>query len=407
MAFPNDLNGVVVFKIHPAIGIARLSVNEDYFVFGPEPDNYKSNGLMKRQAVQFHVFGYGDNHVGLGELTADLMKTLGITAVWSTKVANRKIARQIGTPLNGTTSVISAEASSDKNEGKLTGSLPGFDEGAQIALGQITSTGLFIPPLAGVFRQKRGASIPGFPGTNTIADNSCDGTVTVRLIQGGQPVGIEVLPACIVVCPQDFSPDTTESWRGKETLVDYFKRTLEPAGSNPYAKPQEQAARALDKAALEAGTADFHPGVEMSFGQSTEVADIKSVFYQNSQNPKVDPREMRIRYKSGQNDQGAVPGQLTSGLCSPWQADYAACIGYWTEHLPAEVYSDENSSTIVQMFRKKSSDMSPSAETLVGDADGLVHVDKVGVARLRLGSGRKVETGRQPSPDGDIEDKIA
>jgi len=34
MAFPSDLSDVVVFKIHPAIGIARLSMNEDYFVFG-------------------------------------------------------------------------------------------------------------------------------------------------------------------------------------------------------------------------------------------------------------------------------------------------------------------------------------------------------------------------------------
>jgi hypothetical protein len=36
MAFPNDLSDVLAFKIHPAIGIARLSMNDDYDVFGSD-----------------------------------------------------------------------------------------------------------------------------------------------------------------------------------------------------------------------------------------------------------------------------------------------------------------------------------------------------------------------------------
>ncbi len=82
MAFPDDLADVVAFKIHPAIGIARVSKNEDYFVFGTPPANYKSNGLMKRQAVQFRIFAYGASNVGLGELTSDLMTQLGVGAIW-------------------------------------------------------------------------------------------------------------------------------------------------------------------------------------------------------------------------------------------------------------------------------------------------------------------------------------
>src|ERR1700692_4436925 len=101
MAFPSDLSDVVVFKVHPAIGVARLSANDDYFIFGSDPGSYKSNNLMKRQAVQFRVFAYGDNHVGLGELSADVMDALSITAVWSAKVANRKISRQLQEPLAG------------------------------------------------------------------------------------------------------------------------------------------------------------------------------------------------------------------------------------------------------------------------------------------------------------------
>src|SRR5262245_31932637 len=157
MAFPDDLSDVIVFKIHPAIGIARVSNNDDYYVFGQDPGSYKSNGLMKRQAVQFRVFAYGENHVGLGELTPKAMTALNITAVWSAKVANRKIALLKGVPLSGTDSVIRAEASSDDaNKGQLVGSLPDFAEGAEIPMGQITDTGLFIPPTGQVFRKTLG-----------------------------------------------------------------------------------------------------------------------------------------------------------------------------------------------------------------------------------------------------------
>jgi hypothetical protein len=83
MAFPNDLSDVVVFKIHPAIGIARLARNDDYYVHGNDPGTYKSNALMKRQAVQFKIYAYGENHIGLGELTPTVMGNLKIKAVWS------------------------------------------------------------------------------------------------------------------------------------------------------------------------------------------------------------------------------------------------------------------------------------------------------------------------------------
>ena len=164
MAFPNDLNDVVVFKIHPAIGIARVSKSDDYFIHGSAPSSYKSNGLMKRQAVRFRLFAYGENHVGLGELTPQVMQNLGITPVWSAKVANRKIAFMERVPLSGNQHVFSAEASSnDANEGRLSSSLPDFDEGDTIPLGQITGDGTFIPPKAGVFRKRPGIPVPNYP----------------------------------------------------------------------------------------------------------------------------------------------------------------------------------------------------------------------------------------------------
>src|SRR5262245_53220305 len=157
MGFPNDVSDVVVFKIHPAIGVARVANNDDYYVFGTDPSSYKSNKLMKRQAVQLRIFAYGDSNVGLGELTPQVMAALGSTSVWCAKVGNRTIARRKGTPLTGTAYVVSAAASSnDGNAGKLVGSLPQFAEGASIPLGQITGTGLFIPSKGGVYRKTPG-----------------------------------------------------------------------------------------------------------------------------------------------------------------------------------------------------------------------------------------------------------
>lgn len=403
MAFPNDLSNVVVFKIHPAIGVARLSRNDDYYVFGKDPGSYKSNGLIKRQAVQFRIYAYGENHAGLGELTPKMMGALNIQAVWSAKVANRKIAHQKNVPLSGTDFVISAQASSDDaSGGMLVGSLQGFDEGKEIPMGQITSAGLFIPPKARAFRKTAGQEIPGMY-SDEIADNASDGSVTVKLTGGGQLP--DVLPACIAVAPQDFSPNTSEA----QSLIEFFKERLQIPDNLPPGNLHNQAARALDEAALESTTRRFAPGMEMSFGSvgpGTEVIDIKSVFYQTSQDPNVDPGEARVRYKASLTDPGpgAVPGQLTSGLCSPWQGDFAACVGYWAEHLPRQAYLDEETSTLVQFFRRQYADTSLNGPSLESDPDGMDrHVDKIGV--LRVVAGKRVETERGPGDD--IQDLIA
>jgi L-lysine epsilon oxidase-like protein len=400
MAFPNDLSDVVVFKIHPAIGVARVANNDDYYVFGRDPGSYKSNGHWKRQAVQFRVFAYGDNHTGLGELTPEVMASLNITAVWSAKVANRKIARLEGTPLGGTEFVIAAEASSDDaNAGALVGSLPTFAEGAAIPLGQITSTGLFIPPKGGVYRKTPGEEVEPYPAVSTtVADTTCDGSVSVRLVKDRQE--LPSLPACIIVAPQDFSPEVNppEQRIGHSWMLLPFLRQRLQIPSAPAGNLHNQTARAIDEAAIRSCTADFAPGFEVCFEDDrSEVIDTKSVFYQASQDPLADPREMRPRYKTAPGGSGAVPGQLTSGLCSPWQGDFTACVGYWAEHLPIQAYLDEATSTPVQPFRKKYANHSSGAPRLTSGDDFAEHVDKIGV--MRMLNSKLVETERDAGDD--------
>ena len=393
MAFPQDLADVVIFKVHPAVGVARVSDNEDYYIFGTDPGTYKSNGLMKRQAVQFRIFAYGENYVGLGELTPAMIQSLNIQSIWSAKVANRKLAYQSGLPLNSTELVISAEASSnDANNGKLTGSLPNFEEGVEIPLGQISPNGLFIPPKGSVHRKTRGTTLPNYPALSTdIADTTSDGSISVSLVQNGHEY--VVLPACIIVAPQDFSPDDNPSY----SLNEFFARALSIPQNSGASNLHNDTARTIDRLALQSTTADFAPGMETSFGRRGEVTDVRSIFYQASLNPFIDPLEARIKYKSTAGDQGAVHGQLTSGLCSTWQGDFTACVGYWNEHLPANAYLDEQTSVPVNVFRKRYADTGTSSESLESADDFDKNVDKMGVVRIR--NGKKVETERDPGND--------
>ncbi|HEV7403438.1 MAG TPA: LodA/GoxA family CTQ-dependent oxidase [Chthoniobacteraceae bacterium] len=395
MAYPNDLSDVTVFKIHPAIGIARLAQNDDYFVFGADPGTYKSNKKMKRQAVQFRIFAYGANHVGLGELTAETMQNLQITPTWTATVANRKLARLLGNAPGTTENVIAASASAQPYETKaLTGSLPDFSNASAIPLGEITGAGLFIPAKGGIFRRTAEAQIENYEALSTdVADTTCDGSISVKLVKDGQ--ALDVLPACILVAPQDFSPDVNEA----RTLDDHLRQKLHiPQGPAPQ-NPHNAAAEELDRAALRPATAIFDPGVEIGLQPDrTEVETLGAAFFSATTDPRIDPREVRVRYRAGAGGEGVVPGQLTSGLCSTWQGDYQACIGFWTSTLPDTVALEEDPSVEVQAFRKQFADHSPGAVTLSVSGEAVeAGIDKMGVFRKR--DGKLVETERGPGDD--------
>ncbi len=185
---------VKAIKIHPAIGVARVSTNDDAYVAGEEVASYKTQGLMRRQAVPFRLFAFSDNNEGLEELTAARLEVLGIDVMWRARVGNRKIARQ-----RDESFAILVEGASDQNAGKLVGQLSGFAEGAAVPLGEIHGDGVFIPPKAGIFRETTTTPIPnGGPHNPSISDNVGDGFITATLTDRatGAPVSVPVLPAC-------------------------------------------------------------------------------------------------------------------------------------------------------------------------------------------------------------------
>src|SRR5206468_9245861 len=84
---------ITEIKIHPAIGITRIGNSPEFFI-GPElpgaskppRGGYKdSEGLVKRQAARFRLFGYDAKGRPVKEITA-----ADGTITWTVHLANKK-----------------------------------------------------------------------------------------------------------------------------------------------------------------------------------------------------------------------------------------------------------------------------------------------------------------------------
>jgi hypothetical protein len=87
---------IVRASIHPAIGIARVGSSQHAFVLAPQVphpaprpagSSHDDNGELKREAVEFRVYGYDANGNVVAELTA-----ANADIVWTVHVANTKAA---------------------------------------------------------------------------------------------------------------------------------------------------------------------------------------------------------------------------------------------------------------------------------------------------------------------------
>jgi hypothetical protein len=380
---------VKVIKIHPAIGIARVSRNDDFYTYGEDPAAYKTNGLMRRQAVQFRLFAYGDNNQGIEELTPQRLADLGVNVVWHARIANRKVA---AADLRADDSfVLQAQASSNQNGGKLVGQLNGFAEGNDIPLGEIRPNGLFIPPKARIARATTTTPLSGGSlHDKNVSDNVGDGFISVTLTDAtsGQTVNVPILPACVLIAPADFSPEQDDpDLYPREHLYDFLLQQVGGQNVRP-ANPVNATARKLDREALKRATTDFRPGIE--FSPDGLPANLSSIFYPAAQTG--DANELRVLPRTGASGPGIRPGQMTLGLCSPWQFDFKACTcSYWAAQRPDSAFKDDTSPTPVKWLRKKVND-STGSQGEITVKQLIEHVDKLGVVRVR--NQRAVETER-------------
>jgi L-lysine epsilon oxidase-like protein len=338
MAFPDDLADVAAFKIHPAIGCARLASNEDYYEFFDheekrktgDPQSVKYMSLrdgkhwIMRQAVRFRIFAYGADGREIGELTDDVMTRLGLRATWSANVANRKL----NVWSHGATPAVEAQASATAGESKrLEGNNPWRP--GKVWLGDITGDGLFIPPMGGAYRKTANTSIPPYgahQSDNGILDTTSDGSINVSLAGADN---IPIVPACVIVAPQDHSPDVgpgqIDNFQNKD-----FVRETRTLLNIPQNASLSGVGYAMDIAMMKTMNADYNPGMEICLDGGTALPNPARAFFPRGQQ-HIDANEIRPSYAA------AKPGQLTAGLCSAWQTDLSACLNYWTSTYPNEV----------------------------------------------------------------------
>lgn len=377
-------------KIHPAIGFARMSTSKEYYTFDPQNpvrDTYKLQNKIMRQAIQYRLFAYDEDNNALYELTTEKLGEMGLQALWSAELSNGKIEEQTMNSQDR----FQARGETGTGDLDLVGTLTTFFEGQAIAMGRLTNCGLFIPPEAKVFRRQPTTAIEdsGMFDEN-VSDNSSDGLISARLVDAstGNTIAVDVLPAWVSVCPQNFSPEANDL--GDKNLLAYLQSLLNTP-NRPPATPVNLRAQIIDRTMLERATAVFTPGIELAGPFN------KRQFY--SQDVTNDPDEIRIMPKRGNN--GVTPGALTDNLCSPWQYDFRACTcSFWPNQRPDVAQKDDD---LVNWRRKIAgqSGRRPVGGLLETNSDFIDHVDELGIVK---GADSRLSDRIETERDNDISD---
>jgi hypothetical protein len=264
---------MLIYKIHPAIGVARVGDSPDAFFVGPEAPGsvgveigpggaetpitkHKAVGKIKRQGARFRVFEYDKDAAGTltlkREITAD-----DAQIVWKVDLVNRKAAfnRTIdpgidpevapqprNTDLTGAArdGLIIRDPRNRTVSGKNQPGVP-FDQGtflgAPVFLGELRTDGAGRLIVLG----GRGASasvppgkpIVSFANNNRWHDDVADGPVTATITFPGQPARPADAPAWVTVTPPDYAPGIG----GVVTLYDVATQAAIDAG---FLKPDSQ-----------------------------------------------------------------------------------------------------------------------------------------------------------------------
>ena len=372
-----NISDVSYFKIHPAIGVARIANNDDYFEFFQAnsqnflpAEDYMSEGgsgdpepgklRLKRQAVQFTVYAYDENNDPIGtvdELFPDAQLK------WTANVGNRKLFNYSEKKGGGIINPVSAEATAETPDAveDLNGLNP-WNDSEQIYLGSITGTGVFIPGKGGVTRENgEDSPIDHYPANQSgelqTTDTTCDGTISVEIINDGEEVSQSIIPAWVISAPGQhalsltpvmaadmannfgsFDPsnaNNNKDWlKSTKNLLGIDGDIYDPTG--------------LDVLMMSTMNADYNPGMEVNLSDSSgrleNGTSAKDFFYPRNQN-HIQENEIRVEPKDDSN--GALPGQLSSGLCSTWQGDMMLCLNWWTAENPSQAYGPDGNTEIV------------------------------------------------------------
>ncbi|MES0151775.1 LodA/GoxA family CTQ-dependent oxidase [Mesorhizobium sp. M0012] len=256
-----------VYKIHPAIGIARVGDHPSAFFIGPEaPDipgaeigssgnetpvaRYKEGGRIKRQAARFRLFRFHQDETGrlelVGEVTAD-----DAEIEWRVDLCNRKgaldhspssghpaDARNVDVADRNNLIIKNAQPLTISGRNQPSKEFNGQFLGKPVYLGELRTDGKGRLLVLGG-RGKSESVPPGEP-LNSFANNDkwhddvSDGPVTAVVTLPGQEPVVAHHSSWAVVAPPDFAPGIGAI----VTLYDVaFQAAIEKGVLSPDVKP--------------------------------------------------------------------------------------------------------------------------------------------------------------------------
>jgi hypothetical protein len=237
----------VKFRIHPAIGIARLGDSPDDFFIGPEapgipptlnkpdgsstqPGKYKDKQQrIKRQGARFRIYEYTEDAAGVVTKVREITATEG-QIEWEVHLANGKAAAP---KLLDKDDKLQGEGGKELRNAKVKESERGdliIDPGAQ----RISGTNQAMKPLRGKFMKSLDVQLGDlltdaagrlivlgglgnsqhlpdgklkvFADNDGWCDDASDGPVRATVQLNGSAAPIAADPAWVIVAPPDFSP---------------------------------------------------------------------------------------------------------------------------------------------------------------------------------------------------------
>lgn len=256
-------NQIVRAAIHPGIGIARMGNSESFYV-GPKvmtpgarpPGSYHDQGLLKREAAEFRIYGYdGDGNV-VAELTPDNAEIDWTVHLAARKASWYKFRAAMDLPAAADFSLQRRnpdypvdqrdDLTIDPGPRRITGKSAGGDAASKFVgtfryktdevnpfIGELrTDEDGHLLVLSGLGVSGSPAGLPIYEPSETDAfgnatgwyDEACDGPITATVKVNGQTIPCE--GAWIAVGPPNYAPDIL-GWR---TLLDLLEELWQDAG---------------------------------------------------------------------------------------------------------------------------------------------------------------------------------
>lgn len=221
------------YKIHPAIGIARVGNSPDEFFIGPErigevpnpPGGFKdAQCRVKRQAARFHIFAHHDDG------TVEEITSAEADITWTAHLVNGKAANS-GRGNSGSTADLTIDPSARTVNGPNQRQL--FDTGqikfsgaavTTVPLGEIrsdTENRLLVLGGSGTSASPPPSkALGGFWSSQGWYDDVSDGPVTATIKLRADNSTPPVVGAWVIVAPPKFSPHT-------DSVITLFDRVFQ------------------------------------------------------------------------------------------------------------------------------------------------------------------------------------